>query len=215
MKIVPSILNANLLNLQSDLSKLELSDIETIHVDIMDGTFVPNISFGPSFVEKIAEETTLRQDVHLMVQNPGQIVDQILEIQPEGITVHYESSTQIYQILDRIKSHDVKAGIAINPGTSFESIEAAITIADRVLVMTVNPGFGGQRFIKSMLHKVRKLDLARQINQYSYQIEVDGGVNDSTIDYCRNAGADEAVVGSYLFNGDTEKKIEILREKMK
>jgi ribulose-phosphate 3-epimerase len=215
MKIVPSILNADLLNLRSDLHKLESADIEIIHVDIMDGTFVPNISFGPSFVEKIAEETTLKQDVHLMVKNPGQIVDQILQIQPEGITIHYESSPQIYQILDKIKSYGVKAGIAINPGTSFESIEAAITLADRVLVMTVNPGFGGQKFIKPMLHKVRKLDLTRQINQYAYQIEVDGGVNDQTINYCRDARADEAVVGSYLFNGNTVEKLETLREKMK
>ncbi|BDR58161.1 ribulose-phosphate 3-epimerase [Xylocopilactobacillus apicola] len=214
MKIVPSILNANLLYLSSDLAKLEEADIEMIHVDIMDGSFVPNISFGPSFVEKIAEETTLKQDVHLMVQDPDQIVDDILEFQPEGITIHYEASSHCFQLLDKIKSHGVKAGIAINPGTSYETVEAAIMIADRVLVMTVNPGFGGQKFIKPMLHKVRKLDLTRQINQYAYQIEVDGGVNDETILACCDAQADEFVVGSYIFNGDPLAQIETLNKKL-
>lgn len=198
--IVPSILNANLLNLKTDLQELENLDIEMIHVDIMDGNFVPNISFGSSFVEAIAQETTLKQDIHLMVQNPERIIDQLLEIQPAGITFHYEATHDSFRLLEKIKSKGVKAGIALNPGTSYEAIEAAIMAADRVLVMTVNPGFGGQSFIKPMLHKVRKLDLTKQINQYSYQIEVDGGVNEQTIALCRDAGADEFVVGSYIFN---------------
>lgn len=212
MKIVPSILNADLLNLSEDLHVLEKNDIEMIHVDIMDGTFVPNISFGPSFVQKIAEETTLKQDVHLMVQNPEKIIDNILEYQPEGITIHYESSSSIFHILEKIKSHGVKAGIAVNPGTSYGALEAGIILADRVLVMTVNPGFGGQKFIKPMLHKVRKLDLTRQINQYSYSIEVDGGVNEKTILSCQEARVDEAVVGSYIFNGDPSEKISNLNK---
>lgn len=202
MQIIPSILNANLLNLMPDLKELEKASVEMIHVDIMDGNFVPNISFGPDFVAHIAEETTLKQDIHLMVQNPDWIVDQILRYQPESITIHYEATHDIYRILQKIKDHGVKAGVAINPGTSYEAIEAAIMIADRILVMTVNPGFGRQKFLKEMLHKVRKLDLTRQINQYTYKIEVDGGVNDQTIVKCKQAHTDECVVGSYLFKND-------------
>lgn len=213
MKIIPSILNANLLNLMPELKQLEKADVEMIHVDIMDGNFVPNISFGPDFVARIAEETTLKQDIHLMVQNPDWIVDQILKYQPESITIHNEATHDVFRILQKIKDHGVKAGVAINPGTSFEAIEAAIMIADRVLVMTVNPGFGKQEFLKPMLHKVRKLDLTRQINQYTYKIEVDGGVNDQTISKCKQARADECVVGSYLFkNGNPLTQITKLRQ---
>ena len=120
MQIIPSILNANLLNLMPDLKELEKASVEMIHVDIMDGNFVPNISFGPDFVAHIAEETTLKQDIHLMVQNPDWIVDQILKYQPESITIHYEATHDIYRLLQKIKDHGVKAGVAINPGTCYD-----------------------------------------------------------------------------------------------
>lgn len=197
MKIAPSVLTADFANLKNELDSINKADY--IHIDIMDGNFVPNISFGPAINKQIAKNTNIPLDVHLMVSNPVQWIEQFALEQVKYITVHYESNN-FEDALKEIKKHGKKIGITIKPETKVDAIKPYLNEADLVLVMSVEPGFGGQSFMPEMLDKVRELKSLRTENNYSYVIEIDGGINNETIKLAKEAGVDISVVGSYVFN---------------
>lgn len=202
MKIAPSILSADFSNLQRDIELVEKGGADYIHVDVMDGQFVPNITFGPALISSIRPVTDLIFDVHLMIVDPERFIDEFVKAGSDIITVHAESTTHLHRVIQQIKASGVKAGVVINPGTPLEVIKPVLSMVDLVLVMTVNPGFGGQKFILECLDKVSELAELRQANGYTYEIEVDGGVDDKTAKECVKAGADVLVAGSYVYKYD-------------
>lgn len=165
----------------------------------MDGQFVPNISVGFPVLEAVRRETTLPIDVHLMIAQPERYIEQFAQAGADFISVHVEATPHIHRALELIKLQNIKAGVVINPGTPVELIKPVLSIVDYVLVMTVNPGFGGQQFIQSCVAKVQQLAELKAINSYDFDIEVDGGINDQTIKLCAEAGASMFVAGSYFF----------------
>ena len=213
MYIAPSMLSADFNNLAQSIRMVEEAGADYLHIDIMDGDFVPNISFGPMLYQGLRGQSKLVFDVHMMVTNPERYVDQVVKAGADVVTVHVEATPHIHRALQLIKAAGAKAGVVINPGTSVSAIEAVLGQVDQVLVMTVNPGFGGQAFIPSTLDKVRQLADLRQKQGYSYLIEVDGGVNDKTAADCLAAGADILVAGSYVFgHSDPAQAIQTLKD---
>lgn len=201
VKIAPSILSADFAKLGEEIKEVE-SAVDYIHVDVMDGHFVPNITIGPLIVDAIRPVTDLPLDVHLMIENPEHYIQAFVDAGADIITVHQEACPHLHRVVQQIKQAGVKAGVVINPATPVESIEYVLEDVDLVLVMTVNPGFGGQSFIPSGLNKIKQLFDLRSEHGYSYEIEVDGGVNQETAKQCIHAGADVLVAGSAIFNKD-------------
>lgn len=203
IKVAPSILSADYVNLQQDIEKVEQGGAEYLHIDVMDGTFVPSISYGPGFVKAIRPISNLILDVHLMVQQPEHLLQDFIDAGADLIGVHVEATAHIHRALQIIKNGGVKAEVVINPGTPVSQITPLLGMVDQVLVMTVNPGFGGQKFLPETVAKIAELDQYKKNNGLDFDIEIDGGINDKTVVDCYKAGATVAVAGSYVFN-DTD-----------
>lgn len=201
IKVAPSILSADYLNLQRDIEKVE-KDAELLHIDVMDGSFVPAISYGPNWVPQIRKISNLVLDVHLMVVNPERFVDEFADKGADIIGVHVEATPHIHRALQMIKNKGVKAEVVINPGTPVEAIKPVLYMVDQVLVMTVNPGFGGQKFLNETVKKIKQLDDIKKAEGYDFDIEIDGGVNNKTVQAAAKAGATVAVAGSYVFGAE-------------
>ena len=198
-KIAPSILAADFAKLGSEVTDICKGGCDFIHVDVMDGTFVPNISFGSAVMKSLNGYATAPYDVHLMIENPDQYLEEFVTDNTAYITVHYEACPHICRTLAHIKEHGVKAGVSINPGTPVSCLEAVLPFVDMVLVMSVNPGFGGQKFIPETAKKVSQLNKLRKDNGYNFEIEVDGGVSDKNSGLLISCGADILVAGSAVF----------------
>ncbi|EOM67823.1 ribulose-phosphate 3-epimerase [Enterococcus faecium] len=213
MKIAPSILSADFANLQRDIELVEKGGADYIHVDVMDGQFVPNITLGPNIVQAIRPVTKLPLDVHLMIVDPENYIPAFAKAGADIITVHVEATPHIHRALQMTKSLGVKAGVVINPGTPVSMIKHVLPLADQVLVMTVNPGFGGQSFIEETVEKITELADLRRENNWTYAIEVDGGIVPETVKICKDAGADVFVAGSYIYGAENPVgQIERLKE---
>lgn len=212
VKIAPSILSADFSKLGEEIKDVERGGADYIHVDVMDGHFVPNITIGPLVVEAIRPVTTLPLDVHLMIENPDQYIEAFVKAGADYITVHVEACRHLHRTIHYIKSFGIKAGVVINPATSVETIRPIIEDVDMVLLMTVNPGFGGQKFIDSVLPKIRQVKEMAMERNPELEIEVDGGVNEETAKLCIEAGANVLVAGSSVYDHeDREKAIRTLR----
>lgn len=199
-KIAPSILSADFANLADEIRDVEKGGADYIHVDVMDGHFVPNITIGPLIVEAIRPVTKLPLDVHLMIGNPDRYIEEFVKAGADIITVHQEACIHLHRTIMMIKEQGVRAGVVLNPATPVSLIEEMLPELDMVLLMTVNPGFGGQRFIPSVLKKVEELSKLREALELDFEIEIDGGVNIETAGLCTDAGADVLVAGSAVYN---------------
>jgi ribulose-phosphate 3-epimerase len=205
--VAPSILAADFSNLSEEIRKAEKAGADMIHVDVMDGHFVPNVTIGPLVVRDIRKVTKLPLDVHLMIKEPSKYIEDFAKAGSDIITIHAESDGDMSSVLSRIKSLGVKVGISIKPGSGLEVISKYLKDVDMVLIMTVEPGFGGQEFMSSMLPKIEEL---RRV--YSRDIEVDGGIDKDTAKKVIQAGANILVAGTYVFKAeDIKKAIESLR----
>lgn len=213
IKIAPSILSADFSKLGEEIKDVEKGGADYIHVDVMDGHFVPNITIGPLIVEAIRPVTELPLDVHLMIENPDQYIEAFAKAGADYITVHVEACKHLHRTISYIKSFGVKAGVVLNPATPVESIQHVIEDLDMVLLMTVNPGFGGQAFIPSVLSKITQVKEMAEAKNLPLEIEVDGGVNEDTAKLCIEAGANVLVAGSAVYNhADRKKAIAALRQ---
>lgn len=200
--IAPSILSADFSNLSQQLRLVEMAGADLIHCDIMDGQFVPNITFGPFIVETIKKITNVPLDVHLMIKQPDNFIKEFIDAGASYLSVHFEEVIHLNRIINRIKDLGAKAGVVINPATPVNSLVSIIEYVDFVLIMSVNPGFGGQKFIPNSIRKIKECaDLRKKLN-LNFKIEVDGGITkDNVIDVLR-AGTDIVVAGASIFNTD-------------
>ncbi|MGV3461276.1 MAG: ribulose-phosphate 3-epimerase [Flavobacterium sp.] len=198
--IAPSVLSADFANLQRDIEMINNSDADWFHVDIMDGVFVPNISFGMPVLQAITRHAKKTIDVHLMIVNPDQYIKTFAHLGANNLTVHYEACTHLHRTLQAIKAEGMKAGVAINPHTNVSLLEDVINDIDVVCMMSVNPGFGGQSFIENTYDKIRKLKEIINRNEASTLIEIDGGVSDKNAVKLVEAGADVLVAGNFVFS---------------
>jgi len=215
IKIAPSILSANFSKLGEEIRKVE-PYVDMVHIDVMDGHFVPNITIGPPIVRSLRVDTKLPFDVHLMVDNPASMIDQFIDAGANIVTVHAEADVHLHRTLGAIRKKGAKAGVALNPATSLSTIENVLGDVDMVLIMTVNPGFAGQQFIKSMLPKIQKLKQAIDQNKLDVDIQVDGGMNGNTCREVIAAGANVIVAGSYIYESENvAEAIASLRPKIK
>lgn len=200
IKIAPSILAADFAKLGEEVLEVEKAGADWIHVDVMDGHFVPNISFGPIVLNAIRPLTELLMDVHLMIENPDLYIEEFAKAGADFITVHVEACPHLHRTIQLIRSFGVKPGVVLNPHTPIETIQHVLEDIDLVLFMTVNPGFGGQKFIHSVVPKVKQLSDIIKEKGLSIEIEIDGGINEETIKPCAEAGATVFVAGSAIYS---------------
>lgn len=207
--ISPSLLSANLASISSELRNLEKAGADMIHVDVMDGNFVPNITFGPIIVSTIKENCSLPIDVHLMIEQPEKWIHQFAKAGADILTIHPESTKHLDRTIDEIKSHGIKAGISLLPTTSINILEYIIDKIDLILVMTVNPGFSGQKFMHNQLKKIGAI--SQLTKGTDIILAVDGGINDETAKLCTQSGANMLISGNYIFSGNYKEKIKKLK----
>ena len=213
IKLAPSILSADFARLLEDVKKVEKAGCEYLHIDVMDGHFVPNITLGPAIVKSLRKDVNMVFDAHLMIENPDNYIKEFADAGCDIIVVHQEACTHLHRTIQNIKSHGIKAGVALNPATPIETIKYVLQDVDMVLLMSVNPGFGGQSYIPVVTEKIKELKALIDKMNLDIDIEVDGGVKPSNIAEVVNAGANVIVAGSAIFNaGDIDEAVKSLRE---
>ncbi|MDO7252498.1 ribulose-phosphate 3-epimerase [Helicobacter cappadocius] len=206
MLIAPSILSANFLDLGSEVRSICDGGCDYVHIDIMDGHFVPNLTIGPLVVKEVAKISSKPLDIHLMVENVSFFVDMFAPIKPEFMSVHIEEVKHLNRLISHIRNSGIRPGVVLNPHTSEEALKYIIEDVDMVLLMSVNPGFGGQKFIPNIYKKIQNLKDMIFAKNPNCLIEVDGGVNDKNIDLLKQSGADIVVAGNYIFSSDDYQK---------
>ena len=205
-KVAPSILSADFSKLGADVQEICEFGADYIHVDVMDGAFVPNISFGAGVMKSLNNVATIPYDVHLMIEDPDRYIEDFVTPNTEFITVHQEACRHLDRTIQHIHSTGVKAGVALNPATPIVMVEDVLDKVDMILIMSVNPGFGGQKFIPRALDKIRRLDEIRKATGYDFVIEVDGGVNLQNCEELKSVGTDILVAGSAVFKAESRKE---------
>ena len=202
IKLAPSILSADFARLLEDVAKVEKAGCEYLHIDVMDGNFVPNITLGPGIVKSLRKDVNMVFDAHLMIENPDQYIKDFVDAGCDLIVVHQEACRHLHRTIQNIKSYGIKAGVALNPSTPIETIKHVLQDVDMVLIMTVNPGFGGQSFIEGMIPKIEELKAIIDSQNLSLDIQVDGGIKPDNVAKVVKAGANIIVAGSAIFNSD-------------
>ncbi|MEW9124010.1 MAG: ribulose-phosphate 3-epimerase [Thermotaleaceae bacterium] len=215
VQIAPSILSADFSNLIGDIKKVEEAGVDMLHIDVMDGHFVPNITIGPLVLQSIRKKTKLPFDVHLMIENPDQYIPEFAKAGADILTVHVEASRHIHRTIQNIKAHGIRAGVSLNPATPLDTLNYILGDLDMVLLMSVNPGFGGQTFIPTVLDKIAHLKQMIDERGYPTDIQVDGGINLDNVQDVVKAGANILVAGSAIFNSnDIEKTVADFKTKV-